>query len=68
MQAADVPLQDIPSAVSDLASAFLAKKSTVPLSQLTAKVITAVFEDIPESATSKIVPPKAKVGSRDAGN
>ena len=61
LQAAEVPLQDVPANIAELASGFIAQKGSAPLSRFAEKVISAIFEDIPESASNKVVPPKAKV-------
>ena len=61
IQAAEIPLQDVPSSLMELAVKFLAKKGTGALSSFLGKLIAAAFEDIPASASTKIAPPKAKV-------
>lgn len=61
MQAAEIPLRDVPAGVIELAVKFLAKKGTDALSRFLGKLIAAAFDDIPESASTKIAPPKAKV-------
>ena len=61
LQAAEVPLQDVPPRVIQVACGFLAHKRAANLSTLLVKIALAIFEDIPESATSKSTPPKAKV-------
>ena len=63
MQSVEVPLQDVPPEVASVASQFIQPKSSAALASLACKLADAVFEDVPESSSGKVVAPKAKVHS-----
>ena len=61
MQSVEVPLQDVPPEVASVTSQFIQPKSSAALASLACKLADAVFEDVPESSSSKVVAPKTKV-------
>jgi len=61
MQSVEVPLQDVPAEVVTVTSKFLEAKDSATLSSLACKLADAVFEDVPESSSSKVTAPKTKV-------
>jgi hypothetical protein len=61
MQSVEVPLQDVPADVVSVTSKFLEAKDSGALAALACKLADAVFDDVPESSSSKITAPKTKV-------
>ena len=61
LQSVDVPVQDVPEEIAAVAASFFAAKDAQTLADFTSTLVAIVFESVPESASSKINPPKAKV-------
>ena len=60
-QSVDVPVQDVPEEITAVAASFFAAKDAQTLADFTSTLVAIVFESVPESASSRVNPPKAKV-------
>ena len=61
LQSVDVPVQDVPEEIAAAAARFFAAKDAQTMADFTSTLVAIVFESVPESASGRINPPKAKV-------